>query len=95
VKVPEELQDKKPQKTQYKQEQPKRLRNKQRTKNNKLCRNKRHLITEHNNQFIVAIKEDNVLIAFITCKKQADIKLTIKLQKDSVITTLENLFKRS
>jgi hypothetical protein len=40
VKVLEELQDKKPQKTQYKQEQPKGLRNKQRTENNKLCRNK-------------------------------------------------------
>jgi hypothetical protein len=31
----------------------------------------------------------------MTCKKQANIELVIKLQKDSVITTLGNLFKRS
>jgi hypothetical protein len=49
----------------------------------------------HNDQFIVAIEEDNILIAFMTCKKQADIELAIKLQKDGVITTLEDLFKRS
>jgi hypothetical protein len=34
-------------------------------------------------------------MAFMTCKEQADIELAIKLQKDSVITTLEDLFKRS
>jgi hypothetical protein len=95
VKVPEELQDKEPQKTQHKQGQPKGSRNKQRTKNNKLRRSKQHLITKHNNQFITAIKKDNVLIAFITRKEQTDIELAIKLQKDSVITTPKNLFKRS
>jgi hypothetical protein len=66
-----------------------------RTKNNKLRRIERHLTVIHNNQFIIAIKEDNVLIAFITCKEQADIELVIKLRKDGVIITLENLFKRS
>jgi hypothetical protein len=93
--VPEELQDKEPQKTWREQGQPKRLRNRQRTENNKLRRSERHLITEHNNQFIAAIEEDNVSIAFITCKEQADIELAIKLRKDGVITTLEDLFKRS
>jgi hypothetical protein len=34
-------------------------------------------------------------MAFITYKKQADIELFIKLQKNSVITTLKDLFKRS
>jgi hypothetical protein len=34
-------------------------------------------------------------MAFITRKEQADIELAIKLRKDSVITTLEDLFKRS
>jgi hypothetical protein len=29
------------------------------------------------------------------CKEQADIKLAIKLQKNGVITILEDLFKRS
>jgi hypothetical protein len=41
------------------------------------------------------MEEGNVLIAFITCKEQADIKLAIKLRKDGVITTPEDLFKRS
>jgi recombinational DNA repair protein (RecF pathway) len=41
------------------------------------------------------MKEDNVLIAFITRKEQADIELSIKLQKDGVIMTLRGLFKRS
>jgi hypothetical protein len=49
----------------------------------------------HNDQFIAAIEEDNVSIAFITYKEQADIELAIKLQKDGVITTLGDLFKRS
>jgi hypothetical protein len=49
----------------------------------------------HDNQFIVAIEEDNVLMAFMTCKEQANIELAIKLRKDSVITTPGNLFKRS
>jgi hypothetical protein len=66
-----------------------------RTKNNKLRRSERHLTAIHNDQFIAAIKEDNVSIAFITRKKQADIELAIKLQKDSVITTPEDPFKRS
>jgi hypothetical protein len=34
-------------------------------------------------------------MAFITRKEQADIKLTIKLQKNGVIIILGNLFKRS
>jgi hypothetical protein len=95
VKVLEELQDKEPQKTRHKQEQPKGLRNGQRTENNKLRHSEQHLITEHDNQFITAIKKDNILIAFITRKEQADIELAIKLQKDSVIITLRDLFKRS
>jgi hypothetical protein len=66
-----------------------------RTENNELCRSERHLTAMHNNQFIAAIKEDNVLIAFMTRKEQADIELAIKLQKDGVITTLRDLFKRS
>jgi hypothetical protein len=49
----------------------------------------------HNDQFIIAIKEDNVSIAFMTRKEQADIELAIKLRKDSVITTLGDLFERS
>jgi hypothetical protein len=49
----------------------------------------------YNNQFIAAIKEDNVSIAFITCKEQADIELAIKLRKNGVIITLGDLFKRS
>jgi hypothetical protein len=93
--VLKELQDKKPQKTQHKQGRPKESKNKQHTKNNKLCRSEQHLITEYNDQFITAIKKDNVLIAFITHKEQADIELAIKLQKNSVITTSKNLFKRS
>jgi hypothetical protein len=95
VKVPKELQDKEPQKTRHKQGQPKGSRNRQRTENNKLRRSEQHLITEHNNQFIAAIKEDNVSIAFITRKEQTDIELAIKLRKDGVITTLRDLFKRS
>jgi hypothetical protein len=66
-----------------------------RTENNKLRHSERHLTVIHNNQFITAIKEDNVSIAFITRKEQTNIKLAIKLQKDGVITTLEDLFKRS
>jgi hypothetical protein len=66
-----------------------------RTKNNELCRSEQHLITEHDDQFIAAIEEDNVSIAFITRKEQADIELAIKLRKDSVITILGDLFKRS
>jgi hypothetical protein len=93
--VLKELQDKKPQKTQRKQRQPKRLRNRQYTENNKLCRSKQHLIIKHNNQFIIVIKKDNVLIVFITCKEQVNIELAIKLQKDGVIITLKDLFKRS
>ena len=93
--MPEELQDKEPQKTQREQGRPKGLRNKQRTENNKLRRSEQHLITEHNNQFITAIKEDNVSIVFITCKEQANIELAIKLQKDGVIITLGSLFKGS
>jgi hypothetical protein len=34
-------------------------------------------------------------MAFMTRKEQADIKLAIKLRKDSVITILGDLFKRS
>jgi hypothetical protein len=34
-------------------------------------------------------------MAFMTCKEQEDIELAIKLRKDGVITTLEDLFKRS
>jgi hypothetical protein len=48
----------------------------------------------YNNQFITAIKEDNVLIVFITYKEQADIELAIKLQKNGVIIILKDLFKR-
>jgi hypothetical protein len=95
VKVLKELQDKEPQKTQRERGQPKGSRNRQRTENNKLCRSERHLITEYNNQFIAAIKEDNVSIAFMTHKEQADMELAIKLRKDGVITTSEDLFKRS
>jgi hypothetical protein len=95
VKVLEELQDKKPQKTLHKQERPKRSRNKQRTENNKLRRSEQHLITEHDNQFIVAVEKDSVSMAFMTRKEQADIKLAIKLRKNSVIITLKDLFKRS
>jgi hypothetical protein len=65
-----------------------------RTENNELRRSERHLITEHDNQFITVIEEDNVSIVFIICKEQADIKLAIKLRKDGVITILEDLFKR-
>jgi hypothetical protein len=67
----------------------------QRIKNNELCYSERHLTAMYNNQFITAIKEDNVLMAFITRKEQTDIELAIKLQKNSVITTLRDLFKRS
>jgi hypothetical protein len=67
----------------------------QRTENNELCRSEQHLITEHDDQFIAAIEEDNVSMAFMTCKEQADIELAIKLRKDGVITTLGDLFKRS
>jgi hypothetical protein len=41
------------------------------------------------------MEKDNVLIAFITCKEQANIELAIKLQKDGVIITSESLFKGS
>jgi hypothetical protein len=34
-------------------------------------------------------------MVFITYKEQADIELVIKLQKDNVIITLKDLFKRS
>jgi hypothetical protein len=95
VEVPEELQDKEPQKTRREQGRPKRLRNRQRTENNKLRRSERHLITEHNDQFITAIEEDNVLMVFMTRKEQADIELAIKLRKDGVIITLGDSFKRS
>jgi hypothetical protein len=95
VKVPEELQDKEPQKTQREQGRLKGSRNRQRTENNKLRRSERHLITEHDDQFIAAIEEDNVSIVFMTRKEQADIELAIKLQKDGVITTLEDLFEIS
>jgi hypothetical protein len=40
------------------------------------------------------MEEGNVLIVFMTYKEQADIKLAIKLQKNGVITTLGDLFKR-
>jgi recombinational DNA repair protein (RecF pathway) len=53
------------------------------------------LITKHDDQFITAIEKDNVLIAFITRKEQADIKLAIKLRKNGVIITLKDLFERS
>ena len=66
-----------------------------RTENNELRRSERHLITKYNNQFTTVIKEDNVLITFITCKKQADIELSVKLQKNGVIIILRGLFKRS
>jgi hypothetical protein len=95
VKVLEELQDKEPQKTRRERGRPKGSRNRQRTENNKLRRSERHLITEHNDQFIVAIKEDNVSIAFMTRKEQADIELAIKLRKNGVITTPGDLFERS
>jgi hypothetical protein len=49
----------------------------------------------HDDQFIAAIEEDNVSIVFMTRKEQADIELAIKLRKNGVITTSENLFKRS
>jgi hypothetical protein len=93
--VLEELQDKEPQKTQRERGRPKESRNRQRTENNKLRRSEQHLITEHNDQFITAIEEDNVSMAFMTCKEQANIELAIKLQKNGVITTPEDLFKRS
>jgi hypothetical protein len=95
LKVPEEPQDKEPQETQHKQGQPKGSRNVRRTENNKLRRSERHLTAMYDNQFITAIEEDNVSIAFITCKEQADIELAIKLRKDGVITTLGDLFERS
>jgi hypothetical protein len=53
------------------------------------------MTAKHNNQFIITIEKDNVLIIFITHKKQTDIKLFVKLQKNSVIITLKDLFKRS
>jgi hypothetical protein len=65
------------------------------TENNELCCSERYLTVIHNNQFIAAIKKDNVSMVFITRKEQADIELTIKLRKDSVIITLRDLFKRS
>jgi hypothetical protein len=34
-------------------------------------------------------------MAFMTYKEQANIELAIKLRKDGVIITLEDLFKRS
>jgi hypothetical protein len=90
VKMPEELQDKEPQKTRREQGRPKGSRNRQRTENNKLCRSERHLITEHDDQFIAAIEKDNVSMAFMTRKEQADMELAIKLRKDGVITRLGN-----
>jgi hypothetical protein len=66
-----------------------------RTKNNKLRRSERYLTVMHDNQFIVAIEKNNVLIAFMTRKEQANIELVIKLRKNGVITTLGDLFKRS
>jgi hypothetical protein len=90
-----ELQDKEPQETQREQGRPKRSRNRRRTESNELRRSERHLVTEYNDQFIVAIEEDNVWIAFMTRKEQADIELAIKLWKDGVITTPGDLFKRS
>ena len=50
-----------------------------RTENNKLRRSERHLTAMHDDQFIAAIEEDNVSIAFMTRKEQADIELAIKL----------------
>ena len=41
------------------------------------------------------MEEDDILITFMTCKEHTDIELSIKLQKDSVITTLGGLFKKS
>jgi hypothetical protein len=41
------------------------------------------------------MEEDNVSITFLTCKEQADIELSVKLQRDGIITTPGGLFKRS
>jgi hypothetical protein len=41
------------------------------------------------------MEENNVSMTFLTHKEQADIELSVKLQKDSVITTPEGPFKRS
>jgi hypothetical protein len=41
------------------------------------------------------MEEDNVSMTFLTRKEQADIELSVKLQKDGVITTPEGLFERS
>jgi hypothetical protein len=50
-----------------------------RTENNELRHSECYLAAMHDDQFIAAIEEDNVSIAFITCKEQADIELAIKL----------------
>jgi hypothetical protein len=88
-------QNKEPQKTQHRRDQPKKSKNIQRPKNNKLRRSEHYITAKHNNQFIIVIEKDNVLITFLTRKEQANIKLSIKLRKDSVITTLKGLFKKS
>ena len=41
------------------------------------------------------MEEDEILMTFITRKEQADIELSLKLQKDGVITTLGSPFKKS
>jgi hypothetical protein len=91
----EGTQDEEPQETRRGQGRPKGPRNRRRTENNELCCSEHHLITKHNDQFIAAIKEDDVSMTFITCKEQANIELAIKLRKDGVITTPGSLFKRA
>jgi hypothetical protein len=49
-----------------------------------------------NNQFISAVQEgQEICIAFITNKKQADIELSVKLREEGTITTPRLLFKQS
>jgi hypothetical protein len=48
----------------------------------------RHLTTDFDEQFVTAIEgEDEISMAFMTRKEQADMELSTKLRKDGIITT--------
>ena len=56
----------------------------------------RHLVTDFDEQFITAIREETeILMAFMTWKEQDDMELSTKLRKEGIITTPGNPFEES
>jgi hypothetical protein len=76
---------------------PRGSRNVQRAENQDVRRSGRHLTTEFDldDQFIAAMKEDEILMTFMARKEQADMELSLKLRKDGVITTPRGPFEKS